>query len=44
MLWPDDQRDEPPEEMRHAQVMLRRAMLVLAVVVAVVMAFAPWRV
>ncbi|MFG1810672.1 morphogenic membrane protein MmpB [Streptomyces sp. NPDC049040] len=42
MLWQDDQRDEPPEEMRHAQVMLRRAMVVVAVVAGVVMAFAGW--
>ncbi|WP_265737143.1 morphogenic membrane protein MmpB [Actinacidiphila paucisporea] len=32
MLWPDDQRDEPSAEMRHALKMLRRAMLVAAVV------------
>jgi hypothetical protein len=42
MLWPDDQREEHSEEMRHALKMLRRAMLVAALVAAVLMAFATW--
>ncbi|MET9224017.1 morphogenic membrane protein MmpB [Streptomyces sp. NPDC088197] len=42
MLW-SDPRDEPPEEMRKAQAMLRRAMLVIALAAAVVMLVATWR-
>jgi hypothetical protein len=37
MLW-SDPPDEPPEDMRQAQVMLRRAIIVIAVVVPVFMA------
>jgi hypothetical protein len=36
MLW-SDPRDEPSEELRRAQVMLRRAGTVLAVAMTVVM-------
>ncbi|MFC5764280.1 morphogenic membrane protein MmpB [Actinacidiphila bryophytorum] len=45
MLWPDDQReDQHSEQMRHALKMLRRAMLVAAVVAGLLMAFATLRV
>lgn len=44
MLRPDDEGNEPPEEMRRAQTMLRRAMLVAALVAGVLTAFATWRV
>lgn len=44
MLWPEDQREEHSEEMRHALKMLRRAMLVAALVAGVLMAFATFRV
>ena len=43
MLWSDDPHDEPPEEMRRVQAMLRRAMLVIALGAAVVMAVSTWR-
>ena len=44
MLWSDgDQRDEPPEEMRQAQAMLRRAMLIIALAAAVGMTIACWK-
>lgn len=43
MLWSDDQRDRPSEETRRAQAMLSRAMLVVALAAAVVMAVAAWR-
>lgn len=49
MLWRDDQdgedgegADRAPEEMRHALRMLRRAMVVAAVVAWALMAFANW--
>lgn len=44
MLWSDDPHDEPPEEMRRVQAMVRRAMLLVALAAAVVMAFSAWRV
>jgi hypothetical protein len=43
MLWSDDPGDEPPEEMRQVQAMLRRAMLLVALAAAVVMAVSAWR-
>jgi hypothetical protein len=43
MLWSDDKRDDPPEELRQAQAMLRRAMLFVALAAAVIMALATWR-
>ncbi|WUH91304.1 hypothetical protein OG900_15105 [Streptomyces sp. NBC_00433] len=43
MLWPDDQGDEHSEEMRHALRMLRRAMVVAALVAGLMMAFATLR-
>jgi hypothetical protein len=43
MLWSDDQPDERDEELRRTQVMVRRAMLVVALAAAVVMAVAAWR-
>ncbi|MCW2874527.1 hypothetical protein [Actinacidiphila oryziradicis] len=39
MLW-SDPPDEPPEDIRQVQAMLRRAIIVIAVVVPVVMAIA----
>jgi hypothetical protein len=42
MLW-SDPRDEPPEEMRKVQAMMRRAMLIVALGAAVVMLVATWR-
>ena len=42
MLW-SDPRDEPPEDMRLVQAMLRRAMVVIALGAAIVMAIAAWR-
>lgn len=42
MLW-SDPPDEPPEEMREAQAMLRRAMLMLAVAVPVLTFVVSWR-
>ncbi|MDX6330569.1 MAG: hypothetical protein QOI83_2952 [Streptomycetaceae bacterium] len=39
MLW-SDPPDEPPEDIRQVQTMLRRAIIVIAVVVPVVMAIA----
>jgi hypothetical protein len=42
MLWSDDERDDPRDELRHAQAMLRRAMLFVALAAAVVMAIAAW--
>ncbi|MFF3563387.1 morphogenic membrane protein MmpB [Streptomyces sp. NPDC002574] len=42
MLW-SDPSDEPPEEMRQAQAMLRRAMLVIAVAVPAITALVAWR-
>jgi hypothetical protein len=51
MLWSDDQGegqgegqgDGPPEDMRRAQLMLRRAMVLIALAAAVVMTLAAWR-
>jgi hypothetical protein len=43
MLWSDEQREGPSPEMRRAQAMLRRAMLVVALAAAVVMPVAAWR-
>jgi len=43
MLWSDERRDEPPEEMRQVQAMVRRAMLLVALAAAVVMAVSAWR-
>ena len=43
MLWSDDQGDERDEELRRVQVMLRRAMLVIALAAAIVMAVSAWR-
>ncbi|MDX3238072.1 hypothetical protein PV392_20780 [Streptomyces sp. ME03-5709C] len=42
MLW-SDPPDEPPEEMRQAQAMLRRATLVIAVAVPLITALVAWR-
>ncbi|MDX2642956.1 hypothetical protein OG937_18475 [Streptomyces sp. NBC_00510] len=42
MLW-SDPSDEPPEEMRQAQAMLRRAMIVIAVAVPLITALVAWR-
>jgi hypothetical protein len=42
MLW-SDPREEPPEDMRKAQAMMRRAMLIVALGAAVVMLVATWR-
>lgn len=42
MLW-SDPSDEPPEEMRQAQAMLRRAMLLIAVAVVSITALVAWR-
>ncbi|BBA99722.1 hypothetical protein RVR_6462 [Actinacidiphila reveromycinica] len=42
MLWSDDQPRGRDEELRRAQVMVRRAMLVLAVAAVVGMAVAAW--
>ncbi|MFC4032771.1 morphogenic membrane protein MmpB [Streptomyces polygonati] len=43
MLWSDDRHEGPPEDMRRAQTMLRRAMVLIAFAAAVVMALAAWR-
>ncbi len=43
MLWSDDQGDERDEELRRVQVMVRRAMLVIALAAAIVMAVSAWR-
>jgi hypothetical protein len=42
MLWSDHQRDEPPDDLRQAQAMLRRAMLVVALAAAIVLTLAAW--
>ncbi|MFI9099637.1 morphogenic membrane protein MmpB [Streptomyces fildesensis] len=43
MLWSDrDRRDEPPEDMRQVQAMLRRAMLVIALTVPLLMLLVGW--
>lgn len=42
MLWSDDQPRKRDEELRRAQVMVRRAMLVLAVAAVAVTALAAW--
>ncbi|WP_431948873.1 morphogenic membrane protein MmpB [Actinacidiphila sp. bgisy167] len=41
MLW-SDPSEEPPDEMRQAQAMLRRAMLLIAVAVVLVTALVAW--
>ncbi|WP_265803787.1 morphogenic membrane protein MmpB [Wenjunlia tyrosinilytica] len=38
MLWSDRQRDQEPPETRHAQAMLRRAGLLLAIAAVLLMA------
>ncbi|WP_265737306.1 morphogenic membrane protein MmpB [Actinacidiphila yanglinensis] len=43
MLWSDDQPRARDEELRRAQVRVRRAMLVLAIAAAVVTALTAWR-
>jgi hypothetical protein len=44
MLWTDDQPREPDEELRRAQIKLRRAMVVVAVAAFLAMAIAALRV
>jgi len=43
MLWSDLSNDEQPEEVRRAQVMLRRASLVIAIMAPLIMLIASWR-
>ncbi|SCE27375.1 hypothetical protein GA0115240_14744 [Streptomyces sp. DvalAA-14] len=43
MLWSDDRHEDPPEDPRRVQLMLRRAMVLVAFAAAVVMAVAAWR-
>ena len=43
MLWSDERDSGPREELRRAQAMLRRAMLLLALASAVLMAVSAWR-
>lgn len=43
MLWSDLSDDEQPEELRRAQVMLRRGGLVIAIMAPLVMLIASWR-
>ncbi len=42
MLW-SERPDEPPEEFRRAQAMLRRAGLLIGLLVPAVMLVAAWR-
>lgn len=44
MLWSDDQPDKRHEELRRAQAMVRRAMVIVALAAALVMALTAWRV
>ena len=44
MLWSDDQPDDRDEELRRTQVMVRRAMIVVALAAAVIMAVTALRV
>lgn len=43
MLWSDDQPDERDDDLRRTQLMVRRAMIVVALGAAVVMLLTAWR-